>query len=398
MSRPKIYADANEAKKAAQASKIKGRYFFLTIPGLQVSDEEIEKLKQASANLLQTNQKKHNFQHYGIVREAHHDGSWHLHLYVQYAKPVTISLKHYDYLKKHPNIQRVRSLNQVLDYLTKQDLNPCFSKGFNPRYEIDKKTIEHEPFKILQQAMLKNPLTFNPHQWLADNNLTVAASRGNWPKAINLVRKQQQVEANRLLRSSVGIKKITRDFIESSLTPLELTKYDSWDGYQKIVDHLNDIPIYGFNRPHKKRNLMIVGRPNTGKTTLARKIRQYVAVYSFGVENWFPRYQNWVYPMILWNQFYLKAMPYGQLLNVLEGEPTDLPYKGGSILKRDNQLVYITSNMSLEQHVCNRFKDQDKRALARANLSARIEEVTIREDKDLFLLLKLIKPESDTKT
>lgn len=45
-------------------------------------------------------------------------------------------------------------------------------------------------------------------------------------------------------------------------------------------------------------------------------------------------------------------MPYGQLLNVLEGEPTDLPYKGGSTLKRDNQLIFMTSNMTLEQHIC----------------------------------------------
>ena len=140
---------------------------------------------------------------------------------------------------------------------------------------------------------------------------------------------------------------------------------------------------------------MLVGRPNTGKTTLARKIRQYVAVYSLGVENWFPRYQNWVYPMILWNQFYLRAMPYQQLLNVLEGEPTDLPFKGGSILKRDNQLVFITSNMSLQQHICRRFKDQETRAMSRATLMVRIDQITIPEDKDLFLLLKLIHPAKD---
>jgi hypothetical protein len=286
----------------------------------------------------------------------------------------------------------VRGLKGVLDYLVKEDANPLFTKGFNPLYEVNKREIQKEPYKLLQEAMLKDPLGFKPHQWLADNNLTVAISKTNWTKAISLVKKQQQVEANRLLRARIGIKEINSQLIEKSLTSDELIEYRSWDGYQKIVDLLNDVPRYGYNRPHKLKNLMLVGRPNIGKTLLARKIRQYVAVYSFGVENWFPHYDNWVYPMILWNQFYLRAMPYGQLLNVLEGQPTDLPYKGGSILKRDNQLMFITSNMTLEQHINSRFRLEQARALARANLRARIEQIQVPQDRDLFLLLKLIQP------
>ena len=368
-----------------------GRYLFLTLPRLEVRQEEVDRLKSETFNEIVAHEGP-TLEHLGVVREAHKDGTFHLHVYVQYQRRRKLSPKHFDYLLKHPNVQVVRGLKGVLDYLVKEDANPLFTKGFNPLYEVNKREIQKEPYKLLQEAMFKDPLGFKPHEWLADNNLTVAISKTNWSKAISLVKKQQQVEANRLLRARIGIKEINSQLIEKSLTSDELIEYRSWTGYQKIVDLLNDVPRYGYNRPHKLKNLMLVGQPNIGKTLLARKIRQYVAVYSFGVENWFPHYDNWVYPMILWNQFYLRAMPYGQLLNVLEGQPTDLPYKGGSILKRDNQLMFITSNMTLEQHINSRFRLEQARALARANLRARIEQIQVPQDRDLFLLLKLIQP------
>lgn len=371
--------------------KIQGKYLFLTLPKFEVGQEQISRLKEAVFQLLLQREAK-ALEHLGVVREAHRDGSFHLHVYLQYLGRRKLSFRHFDYLPKHPNVQVVRGLREVLDYLIKEDSKPLYSRGFNPRYEVDKRRIEREPFALLSEAMQADPVNFKPWQWIEDNNLQVAASRGNWPKAISQLRKRQQVLANRLLRSRVGIKQITRQLIEATLSPQELALYDSWDGYSVIVDHLNQVPLHGFQRPHKLKNLMLVGRPNIGKTLLARELRRWVAVYSFGVDNWFPHYENWVYPMILWNQFYLRAMPYGQLLNVLQGEPTDLPYKGGSTLKRDNQLIYITSNMTLQQHICSRFRDPVARDLARANLGARITEVQVPPQRDLFLLLRLIQP------
>lgn len=377
------------AKKSE--SSFQGKYLFLTLPRLEVGQGEIAVLKQQTFQEIISHEDRH-LQHIGVVRECHKDGAFHLHVYLQFKSRRKLLPAHFDYLVKHPNIQVVRGLKQVLAYMTKEDTNPLFSKGFNPLYEVAKKEIQKDPYKLLQSAMLQDPYIFEPHKWLADNNLTVAISKTNWSKAINLVKKQQQIEANRRLRNKAGMKEITRELIEQSLSPAELLIYDSWDGYQKIVDLLNQIPKYGFNKPHKLKNLLLVGRPDIGKTLLARKIRDYVAVYSFGVTNWYPRYQNWVYPMILWNQLYLRAMPYGQLLNVLEGEPTDLHYKGGSTLKRDNQLLYMTSNMNLEQHICSRFKTEDARALSRANLRARIDQIQVPEHLNLFLLLNLILP------
>lgn len=370
---------------------IQGKYFFLTLPKFKVEQEEIIRLKTEVFQIILEKESK-KLEHVGVVRQVHKDGSFHIHVYIQYLIRKKLSLRHFDYLPKHPNIQVVRGLKQVLDYLVKQDTKPLYSYGFNPRYEVNKKRIQREPFALLSEAMQQDPLNFKVWQWIETNNLQVPASKGNWSKAISQLKHRQVVLANQLLRSNVGICPITRELIEEVLSPQELSLYDSWEGYQKIVQHLNQIPTFGYERPHKFSNLLLVGRPNIGKTALAREIRKSVAVYSFGVDNWFPHFQNYVYPMILWNQLYLRAMPYGQLLNILQGEPTDLPYKGGSILKRDNQLIYMTSNMTLQQHICSRFRDPIARELARANLRARITEVIVPEGYDLFLLLKLIRP------
>lgn len=380
--------------KKSEYKIFQGKYLFLTIPHLEVSQEEIATLKERVFRAILVHQQK-ALEHLGVVRQVHKDGAFHLHVYVQYKNRRKLSPTHFDYLLKHPNVQVVRGLKAVLSYLVKEDAKPLFSRGFNPRYEVDKRRIQKEPYALLLQAMLADPLNFRPWQWITDNNLDVAASKGNWFKAISQLKHRQQVEANRLLRARVGIRQITRQLIEATLSPQELALYDSWDGYRVIVDHLNQVPRHGYHRPHKLKNLFVVGRPNIGKTVLAREIRRWVAVYSFGVDNWFPHYENRVYPMILWNQFYLRAMPYGQLLNILQGELTDLPYKGGSVLKQDNQLIYITSNMTLQQHICSRFRDPVARDLARANLGARITQVVVPQDKDLFLLLKLIRPATD---
>lgn len=378
-------------KNKFQGKKFQGKYLFLTLPKFQVDQVEIDRLKREV--FQQTSRQQARFlQHLGVVREAHKDGSFHLHIYLQYTRRRKLTPSHFDYLPKHPNVQVVRGLKSVLDYLVKQDPCPLFSANFSPRYQVDKRRIQREPFVLLSQAMQTDPINFRVWQWIEAHRLHAAASRGNWPKALAQLKHRQQVLANQLLRSKVGIRQITPQLIEATLSPEERALFASWPGYQTIVDHLNHVSLHGFQRPHKLKNLLVIGRPDIGKTALARQIRRWIAVYSFGVDNWFPHYQNRVYPMILWNQFYLRAMPYGQLLNVLQGEPTDLPYKGGSILRRDNQLIYITSNMTLQQHISSRFRDSHARELARANLRARITQVVVPPHLDLFLLLKLIQP------
>jgi hypothetical protein len=179
--------------------------------------------------------------------------------------------------------------------------------------------------------------------------------------------------------------------VRARLTPEEFVEFHSWPGYQRIVDCLNEIGKYRSARPFKSRQLLLVGPPNIGKTSLINKLQQFVAVYPMGVSNWFPRYRAYSYQVIAWNEFRLNLMPYTQLLQFLEGSMMDLEYKGGSTLKADNPLIIMTSNLSLRQHLWQKFKHEPALLKTAAqSLPARVEQVQVPPLKDLFLLQKLI--------
>lgn len=252
--------------------------------------------------------------------------------------------------------------------------------------------VRSDLYSMMQEAMLRAPFCFSPIEWLREGGLMAAAVKTNMYKTIRAVRDCQAVECNRLLRAKPGIRLITRAFVQQRLTAEQLRAYDGWSGYQTIVDHINQIPRWGCNRPHKTRNLLVVGRPGIGKTALALQIQRHVAVYYKDVSNWFPSYRPGVYGMVLWNEFSLRGLAYPKLLNYLEGVKMDLQYKGGSVLKTDNQLIYMTSNLSLHAHIFDRFVSVANRERAVRNIPARVTQVIVPAARDLFILLKLVCP------
>ena len=295
----------------------------------------------------------------------------------------------YDYLVKHGNLTRYRSVNAaILEYGRKQDSQPL--TNLDVRRVLMECQARANMYGLLEAAMLKNPFEFNARQWLHDRDLYRVAARTNIYKSLRLIRDRQQVICNRILVGKPGMMTITRELIQQRLSAGELRLYDSWPGYQRIVDHLNHIPRWGASRPHKTKNLLIVGPPNTGKTALALQVKRYCPVYFKGVSTWFPAYKSGVYDMILWNEFTLRSMPFSEILNFLEGIAMDLQYKGGMTQRTDNQLVYMTSNWSLREHVLRRFRSAVDRQHAILSLGARVQEVTIPEGCDLFLLVKLV--------
>ena len=204
----------------------------------------------------------------------------------------------------------------------------------------------------------------------------------------------QVAAANLKLKSKPGFKVITKNLAKQALTQKQYRWYTSHVGiYGKIVGKINEIVERKFDRPFKSKQLLLVGPANTGKTSLIRQIQKHTAVYHMDVSNWFPSYRDGVYPVIAWNEFKLKGgMSHTDLLKFLEGYPMDLQYKGGSSLRRDNQLIIMTSNMTLDQHIDFKFKDQKQRSLARDNLRARIQQIVLPPGIDLFLLQKLLWP------
>ena len=392
-----IAKKVTDKRAQSKVKRIAGRYFRLVIPALTGYSTDwtwqtkaIIELKQQIVDTLCAKQHLRGLQQYLVAIQRHPgSGKPHLDMLLIYRKQVKNSLAHYDYLLKHGHLTRYRSVNAaILDYGRKQDPQPL--GNLDTARVITQSRVKTQLYVMMQAAMLKDPFEFHPIDWLINNNLMASASRTNVYKTIRLVKDRQNRECNRQLTERPGFREITPQLIAQCLTAQQLETYRSWPGYQVIVDHLNQICQYRCQRPHKMPHLLIVGRPNTGKTRLALQIEKCLAVYYKGVSNWFPAYRSGVYPMVLWNEFNLKSMPYPDLLNFLEGAKMDLQYKGGSVLKTDNQLIYMTSNMSLDMHIRARFSSLANRELARANLRARITEVVIPDNVDLFVLLKLV--------
>ena len=110
-----------------------------------------------------------------------------------------------------------------------------------------------------------------------------------------------------------------------------------------------------------------------------------------GTKTWWPNYKPQVYKLIFWNEAKLTTYSYDTILKVLEGSKVDLPYKGGSVLKYDNPLVIMTSNMTIQQMIQQKFSyDSKLRAMARQNLSVRVQKVIVPKSFNLFLLQKLL--------
>ena len=378
--------------------RVIGRYFRLVIPALAEYGTDwsyvtprIVQLREYVVDMLVAREQKRGLSEY-LVAVERHPGSRlaHLDILLVYNVKIYNTSKTYDYVLKHGDLTRYRTVNAaILDYGRKQDPTPL--GNLNTARVITQSRVKTELYEMMQAAMLKDPFKYQPITWLFNNKLMASAARTNVYKTIRLIKDLQKYECNRRLIERSGFQVITPQLIAQCLTAQQLEMYRSWPGYQVIVDHLNQICQYRCQRPHKMPHLLIVGRPNTGKTRLALEIERCTAVYYKGVSNWFPAYRPGVYPMVLWNEFNLRSMPYPDLLNFLQGAKMDLQYKGGSVLKTDNQLVYMTSNMRLNAHICGRFSSEQNRKLARANLGARITEVVIPDNLDLFVLLKLIK-------
>ena len=366
---------------------------------------QLDRLKQKVLASLLTKQTPRGLIHYKIAWQTHREtGEPHLDILLVYQNRTKKHSTGFNYLLKlcsqrasdsTPGVNirgyAARKLNQaILNYGDKEDPEPIASPKFETKAILTENSLKTNLYQTFRSQMLKNPFHFNAHTWLHQNEYDSYIVKSGWANALSLLKAQQAAACNRLLANKSGLKEISRKQIEKLLTKPQVEQYDSWKGYAQIVEYLNQIARYGFNRPHKSKQLLVVGRPNTGKTALARKIREIISVYSFGVDNWYPAYRPNTYRMILWNEFSLVGRPYGQLLNILEGQPVDLQYKGGSVLKTDNQLIYMTSNMTLQQHIASRFKDPVKQQLAKANLGARIHQVIIPVTQDLFLLQKLV--------
>lgn len=402
-----------EQRKAARKRSleryhvIRGKYFRLVIPHLQQykgHPQELQTLKGDTllALLRKQDTPSYSLQHYCISAQTHPtSGIPHLDILLIYDRSVLKSLRRFDYLIKPGHLTRYKNLNAaILQYGRKQDPKPLTNLPTDTSQILNLQQLKKDSYRYLQLEMLKDPLHFNLEQYCRSHDLAHHIS--NWSSIKVKLRDMQQAAANIMLKSRVGFKFIDRALIEELLTPEQVLKYDSWNGFQVIVDHLNHIPLYGPDRDPKSLNLLITGRTNCGKSSLVwhpfltprspyNPLSSYCSVYPMGMKGWFPQYQSGVYQLIYWNQMKLTSYAYDVILQVLDGSPVMLPTKGSSHKKVDNPLVIMTSNMTLEQMIQQKFGyNKSYIQMARSNLGSRVENVIVPEGYNLFLLQKLL--------
>ena len=386
---------SKEKPKDVKSILLRGKTFFLTYKGFLSKTKKISKhdLKVHLVDNVGNLKKTNNPEKYIISEESYANGESHFHVILSYNQRKTITdPRHFDYETIHPNIQTLRNLKAALEYVQKEDRNPLTNVDLLKQLMVEHTKSTKHVYRFLQQHMLKDPFNFDVDQFLEQHDLYKQIYKTNYTKALNLLKRRQNSTCHRYLTTPTLIKQITRELIEESLSLQELTLFDSWPGYQRIVDHINSVREYKCIRPFKTLQPLIVGEPSIGKTTLINELRKYFVLYPMNVSNWFPKYKDGIYQIFSWNEFRLTGkLPYSDILQLLEGSVMDLQYKGGSAIRRDNQLIIMTSNLTLKQHINRKFVDTQSRKISQQNLGVRIQELIVPKGKTLFLLLKLLK-------
>ena len=369
----------NGPGRPKETASLKGVHFFLTVPhfqgGLSGVIEALELHQPDWQNLR-----------YAAVLETHTQDAEkgkHLHLYVGYPRTCRVKLDRFDYLGKHGKLERVRSYACVLKYMTKENLPKA---NFNYMEDIMRKDFPRAVEILLSQGMSIRQIyrTYS----------SVVASK-NWAGYLRFVAYQLDSQKFLTQLGKPGIRLITPELVRARLSPEEYSQYQKNPVYERIVNLINDTVRYGSNRPHKAKALFLTGAPNTGKTTLGLALQSRMGTFTFPDDGWWQGYQSDVFRLIIWNQFNLRRLAYPTLLKFLQGLRMDLPIKGSHVTRSDNPLIFLTSNMTLEELICKRFSSQQNRAKSRANLAVRIDEIDIGQTPIFILTKLLVSPTED---
>ena len=384
---------------------------------------ELDNLKQRVLDRLiqKQSQRKVKLVNWCIAWQTHAaSGLPHLDMLLVYDRNFQAVYTTFDYLIKDLNIEQrnvgddvgighvwvtpysSKKLNKaILQYGQKEDPHPLSNITVQTKDDILRlNKVKDDSYRYLELQMLKDPLHFNLEQYCRKHDLFKDVS--GWSSIKTKLKDSQLAAANLLLKNKPGFRYIDRALIQSRLSPQQLLTYDSWSGYQTIVDYLNQIVLHKGDRDPKTKNLLITGAPNCGKSALVwhpkphghfNPISAYCSIYPMGMSQWFPKYQSDVYHCIYWNEAKLTSYSYDTILKLLDGSPLDLSNKGSVSRKIDNPLIIMTSNLTLEQMIQQKFGySKDYMGMARSNLDVRVQNVIVPSKYNLFLLQKLLVP------
>ena len=120
-------------------------------------------------------------------------------------------------------------------------------------------------------------------------------------------------------------------------------------------------------------------RAGLGKSSILNILRTYTPCYRWPDDNWFDHYENNLYQWILWDEFRLVGQSNEFLKRFFAGDAMTLPVKGTHSYKKDNPLVILTSNFSLEKQVQRKIRDKFLSKIELEAFKARIHEIELTE-------------------
>ena len=402
----KLNTKGKEGSKGEKPSpkdfRLNATTYFLTFKGISENGEKITK-KNLQNHLVNQNPNDRTIkpEKYLICQEKYESGQPHFHVILVYSKRKNItSPDYYDYLGIHPNIQIMKNMKAALQYVYKEDSSPLTNMDILQQKRAARAKDSSSLYELLQEQMRKDPFNFEVFKYCLDHNLSKQIYKANYSKAAHLLKKIQQAYCNKLLCNKIGFRFIDRALIEQNLTVSELQIYDSWKGYQTIVNYLNIMTTEKGNRQQKSMNLLITGPKSIGKSALIwqrnplqgrSSIVSHCSVYPMGMKDWFPDYKSDIYHCIYWNQAKLTSYSFDIILQMLDGSPVMLPSKGGGHKKVDNPMIIMTSNMTLDQMIQQKFQyNKSYQQMASQNLSVRVQNVIVPKGYNLFILQKLL--------
>lgn len=349
---------------------------------------------------------------YLICQQMYDSGQPHFHVILVFSKRKEIKdSTAFNILDIHPNIQTMRNMKAALQYVYKEDPHPITNMDIAQQRRIAKAKDTSSLYQLLEQEMLKDPFRFDVDDYCAKHGIFKQIYKANYSKAVTLIKRAQPAYARQILMRKPGIKFITPELISQKLNSQELTQYYSHPAYAKIVAHINQIHTYpnkdpSTMAPSKTPHLLIVGDSSIGKSALVDHrpdttypdpgLMHYYPCYHLSIgQKFFPPYRSFDYPLVRWNEFTIDSdmFPkngYSRLLDYLEGAPSALPQKGRPPVQRqDNPKHIMTSNRTLQQHICKTFLSEQSRSLSRRNLGTRIDCVVIPPGNSIHFLRKL---------
>ncbi len=288
-----------------------------------------------------------------VAAELHKDGSDHRHVVICFSKKKKWSnAQVLDVVGgKHGDYRACRKVKDVLKYVTKDN-----------NYVVHNIDVE----KYLSNKFAgKN---WEEYSRLMDEGTTTAELRVIDPGFVmRWLRRVQDYEA--YVRSNAVVIK----------DKWELLGYEGLNGPERAIARWLNGNLF-VEREFKQPQLLIVGPPGVGKTSVTKALRRYCQLYLLDDEGkYMDGYVSGLHDLIVVDEFMGRrsATFYNQLL---QGGPMPLNVRYKDIMKTDSSPVIVCSNFDLDY-----FKYD---GMAISTLSVRLLVVHVTKDEGLFKLVE----------